>query len=41
MKLINSSQRISLSELKEMAENGFGDLVKAVVDVSERVIFKT
>jgi hypothetical protein len=38
MKLINSSQRISLSELKEMAENGFGDLVKAVVDVSERVM---
>lgn len=38
MKLINSSQKISLSELKKMAENGFGDLVKAVVDVTERVM---
>jgi hypothetical protein len=30
--------RISRSELKEMAERMFGDLVKAVVDVEKRIM---
>jgi hypothetical protein len=33
MKLIEQDASISLDELREMAETGFGDLVKAVVDV--------
>ena len=35
MKLV---EEIELSELEEMAENMFGDLVKAVVDVEKRVM---
>ena len=30
--------KISIQELKEMAKNMFGDLVKAVVDVEKRII---
>lgn len=33
MKILNSSQRITVPELKEMAGNMFGNFVKAVVDV--------
>jgi hypothetical protein len=36
MKII--SETISLSELRQMAEAKFGDLVKAVVDVDKEVI---
>ena len=31
-------ERIELAELEEMAENMFGDLVKAVVDIEKRVM---
>ena len=33
MKILNSSQKITIPELKEMANNMFGNFVKAVVDV--------
>ena len=33
MKVIDSKTKISNTELKFMAENMFGDLVKAVVDI--------
>ncbi len=36
MKIIKD--KISIQELKEMAKNMFGDLVKAVVDVEKRII---
>lgn len=36
MKLV--ADKISLSELREMAENGFGDLVKAVVDIERGIM---
>lgn len=36
MKII--TQRLSANELKEMAENTFGDMVKAVVDVDRELI---
>jgi hypothetical protein len=36
MKII--TEKVSLKELKLMAAEGFGDMVKAVVDVSERSI---
>lgn len=36
MKLVDTS--ISLTELKEMATQGFGNLVKAVVDVSKEIM---
>ncbi|MEK6564092.1 MAG: DUF5674 family protein [Candidatus Omnitrophota bacterium] len=35
MKIVNN---ILLSELKEMAEKGFGSMVKAVVDVEKEII---
>lgn len=35
MKIVDS---ISVGELKEMSENMFGDLVKADVDVAERIV---
>jgi hypothetical protein len=38
MKLIDKSNKISRKELRMMAEAGFGDLVKAVVDVAEKVM---
>ena len=38
MKLIDKSNKISQKELRMMAEAGFGDLVKAVVDVTEKVM---
>jgi hypothetical protein len=33
MRIINNKNRIDLSELRKMAEDRFGDLVKAVVDI--------
>jgi len=36
MKIIKD--KISIQELKKMADNMFGDLVKAVVDVEKRII---
>ena len=36
MKIIN--ERIKLKELKEIAANGFGDLVKAVVDIENNIM---
>lgn len=36
MKLIETS--ISLQQLKKIAEEGFGDLVKAVVDVEKKIM---
>lgn len=36
MKIIKDE--ISLKELKEMAHNRFGDLVKAVVDIEEKIM---
>jgi len=36
MKIVKD--KISIQELKEMAKNMFGDLVKAVVDVEKRII---
>ncbi|MDP1846136.1 MAG: DUF5674 family protein [Candidatus Moranbacteria bacterium] len=33
MEILNSSQKITVSELKEMANNMFGNFVKAVVDI--------
>ncbi len=36
MKIIKD--KISIQELKEMAKNMFGDLVKVVVDVEKRII---
>jgi hypothetical protein len=32
------STQISLAELKKMAENRFGDLVKAVIDVERKIM---
>ena len=36
MKIV--SDNISISELKQMATRGFGDLVKAVVDIEKEII---
>jgi hypothetical protein len=36
MKIIRD--RLSRAELKKMAEEGFGDLVKAVVDVEKEIM---
>ena len=36
MKIVNDN--ITIKELKEMAENMFGNLVKAVVDVEQEII---
>jgi len=38
MKTINKDDRISKEELKKMAKNMFGDLVKAVVDVKKEIV---
>ena len=38
MKIIEAGSRITREELKEMAEQLFGDLVKAVVDIRERIM---
>ena len=38
MKIINIENKISLRELKLMAENRFGDLVKAVVDIEKEIM---
>ncbi len=35
MKIIDKENKISIIELKKMAENRFGDLVKAVVDIEK------
>ncbi|KAF0132560.1 MAG: hypothetical protein FD145_1626 [Candidatus Saganbacteria bacterium] len=36
MKIIND--KITLEELEQMAQNRFGDLVKAVVDIEKRIM---
>ena len=36
--MIIVSSPVSLSELKSMAENGFGNMVKAVVDIDREVM---
>lgn len=38
MKIINIDNKISLEELKKLAEEGFGDLVKATVDVEKEMM---
>lgn len=38
MKLITGNEKISIAELKDMAAKGFGDLVKAVVDVERNIL---
>lgn len=38
MKIINIDNKISLEELKKLAEETFGDLVKATVDVEKEII---
>lgn len=38
MKIIHKEDKISISELKLMAEGRFGDLVKAVVDVERELM---
>ena len=38
MKIIDGENKISNAELKIMAENMFGDLVKAVVDVDKEIM---
>jgi len=38
VKIINIENKISLRELKLMAENRFGDLVKAVVDIEKEIM---
>ena len=38
MRIVTANHRISLPELQEMAENMFGDLVKAVVDVKQNIM---
>jgi len=38
MKVIDSTNKISLTELETMSENRFGDLVKAVVDVEKGIM---
>lgn len=38
MKIINKDNKISKKELKEMSENMFGDLVKAVVDIEKEIM---
>ncbi len=35
MKIIDKENKISIIDLKQMAENRFGDLVKAVVDIEK------
>lgn len=38
MKIIDAENKITLEELKEMAQKMFGNLVKAVVDVEREII---
>lgn len=38
MRLVDEADPITISELHEMAERLFGDLVKAVVDVGQRIM---
>ncbi len=38
MKTIVINNKISIEELKEMSENRFGDLVKAVVDIEKEIM---
>ncbi len=38
MKTIDINNKISIEELKEMSENRFGDLVKAVVDIEKEIM---
>lgn len=38
MKIVNTQDRLTLTELKEMAADMFGDMVKAVVDVSLNIM---
>ena len=38
MKTIDSNNKISITELKYMSENRFGDLVKAVVDIEKEIM---
>jgi len=38
MKVIEAGSKITREELKELAEQMFGDLVKAVVDIGERIM---
>ena len=38
MKILNSSQKMTLQELKELAGNIFGNLVKAVIDVELEIM---
>ena len=38
MKIINEKNKISLEDLKKMAERMFGQLVKAVVDVKKEIM---
>ena len=38
MKIIDNENKISIDELKIMAESRFGDLVKAVVDVEKKIM---
>jgi hypothetical protein len=38
MKILNSSQKITVPEIKEMAGNMFGNFIKAVVDVELEIM---
>ncbi len=38
MKLVDNEQRISIDELRQMAERMFGDMVKGVVDVRKKIM---
>jgi hypothetical protein len=38
MRIVDNNNRISLDELSDMASNMFGDLVKAVVDISRNIM---
>jgi hypothetical protein len=38
MRIVDRNNRINLDELQKMAENMFGDLVKAVVDVERELM---
>ena len=38
MRIVNSTSRIKLGELSRMAEEMFGDLVKAVVDIRQEMM---
>ena len=38
MKLVEKNNKINLNELKKMAGDSFGDLVKAVVDIKKEIM---